>query len=153
MLSVSVPLLDAETVPSAHPQMNLYRACRGMPNIPDSLDESSRMPQQQTVFPIIVPLGFAGSRHILPPDSGFSAAEAEEFITAIERHLTEAIQQLPVELGMSDQHVLCGISQVAIGADAIFTRVCAALTVPQRMFTWLRRVRRACRTSMHRKSS
>ena len=92
------------------------------------------MQQHQTVFPIIVPLGFAGSRHLLPAKADLTAAQRASFFSAVEAHLTEVIQHLPVQLGMSDQHVLCGISQIAIGADAIFTRVCANLNVPQRIF-------------------
>ena len=92
------------------------------------------MQQHQTVFPIIVPLGFAGSRHLLPAKTDFTAAQRTSFFNAVEAHLTEVIQHLPGQLGMSDQHVFCGISQIAIGADAIFTRVCANLNVPQRIF-------------------
>ncbi len=76
-------------------------------------------------LPLVVQLGFAGSRELLD-DPGFE--------DAVERQLVARLQRLPSELGLSDRHFICGISQVAIGADTIFTRACGKLGWPQRIF-------------------
>jgi hypothetical protein len=48
--------------------------------------------------------------------------------------LTERLRNLPRELGIqAHSHFLCGISQIAIGADHAFTRACQELGIPQRI--------------------
>ncbi len=89
---------------------------------------------QAVAVPIIVALGFAGSRYLLEGDSTLDAPGRHGFMAALEAHLRDRIAALPVELGLSPAHVLCGISQVAIGADTLFTRTCAGLELPQRVF-------------------
>lgn len=75
-------------------------------------------------LPLVVQLGFAGARRLLddPTLEG-----------AVETRLVERLRRLPEELGLTDRHFFCGISQIAIGADTAFTRACATLQWPQRI--------------------
>ena len=84
-------------------------------------------------LPLVVQLGFAGSRKLLEGKSS-APINARRFHAEIENWLTERIKHLRVELGLEPRHFLCGISQVAIGADTIFSNVCRSLGIPQRVF-------------------
>lgn len=84
-------------------------------------------------MPLVVQIGFAGSRSLFASQD-HPDLDADAFDAAVLDHLTERLSQLPRELGLSDQHFLCGISQVAIGADTVFTRACKALSIPQQLF-------------------
>lgn len=85
-------------------------------------------------LPIIVPVGFAGSRHLLPAGSTLDEAARQHFHAALEAQLRARLVALRAELGLGPAHVLCGVSQVAIGADMLFTRACRDLQLPQRVF-------------------
>ena len=90
-----------------------------------------------TAIPIVVPLGFAGSRHLLPllpQGEHHSPAQIERFHASLQSQLVDVLRRLPGELGLSRAHVFCGVSQIAIGADTVFTRACAELKLPQRIF-------------------
>lgn len=83
-------------------------------------------------LPIVVQIGFAGSRMLLgpqrlPPD--MAIAYESELLDA----LVERLATLPARLGLSPHHLLCGVSQVAIGADTLFTRALIRLGLPQRV--------------------
>jgi hypothetical protein len=88
--------------------------------------------QGDTRPPIVVQLGFSGSRLLLDaaehPD-----IEPATFHEAVERMLMERLAELPRELGLSPHHFLCGHSQIAIGADMLFTSACRTLEIPQRI--------------------
>lgn len=43
------------------------------------------------------------------------------------------MHQLPSALGLSKHHFLCGVSQLAIGADTVFVRACQSLAIPHRV--------------------
>jgi hypothetical protein len=85
-------------------------------------------------FPCVVQLGFAGSRRLFDPNQN-SATRIQQWNRELEAYLTKRLEALPAELGMnSDSHFLCGISQIAAGADTLFTRACHARNIPQRLF-------------------
>jgi hypothetical protein len=79
-------------------------------------------------LPQVVHVGFAGSRRL------FDGVVPEGYLERVEGYLAEVIGGLAGELGFGAHHFLCGISQVAIGADFCFTRVLAAKGIPQRIF-------------------
>ena len=87
-----------------------------------------------SAIPIVVSLGFAGSRRLLPHSGQHAHAQVERFHQSLQRQLVDVLRSLPGELGLSSAHVFCGVSQIAIGADTVFTRACADLKLPQRIF-------------------
>jgi hypothetical protein len=74
-------------------------------------------------FPLVVQVGFAGTRKI--------PAELDE---EIRKQLATEITNLRHTLGLAPRHFLCGISQLAIGADTLFTLACQSAGIPQRIF-------------------
>jgi hypothetical protein len=84
-------------------------------------------------IPIAVQIGFGGTRHFF---ANLSVPEAQrrQIEDQLLGQLTDALRRLPEVLGLSKHHFLCGVSQVAIGADALFTQACAQLAIPQRVF-------------------
>jgi hypothetical protein len=84
-------------------------------------------------LPIVVQLGFSGSR-VLVDTKAYPRIDLAVFHEEIQHYLTTRLASLPQELGLGSRHFLCGISQVAIGADTLFTRACSALLIPQRIF-------------------
>lgn len=84
-------------------------------------------------LPIVVQVGFAGSRMLFAeqrlPAPETAALEAELLVLLVER-----LRELPAALGLTALHRLCGVSQLAIGADTLFTRAMMALGLPQRLF-------------------
>lgn len=84
------------------------------------------------LLPVAVQVGFAGARRLLNADP---TVVTDEFHEAVEHHLTERLRKkLREDLKLSPAHFLCGISQVAIGADIIFSRAFRTLELPQRIF-------------------
>lgn len=75
-------------------------------------------------LPVVVQLGFAGSRELFDPATN----------DAIREYLIRRLRKLPGELGLTGQHFLCGISQAAIGADTLFIEACRAEGIRQRIF-------------------
>jgi hypothetical protein len=68
-------------------------------------------------------LGFAGSRLLYAPARA-SAAQAARWDAQVQAGLEQVLRALPVTTG---------VSQVAIGADTVFTRACIALGIAQRV--------------------
>ncbi|MEZ4585612.1 MAG: hypothetical protein R2909_04325 [Gemmatimonadales bacterium] len=87
----------------------------------------------QPPLPLVVQIGFAGSRHLLAAERS-APEQTAEFEAELEPLLTARLAALPDELGLSPKHFCCGISQLAIGADTLFTRACATLGWDQRIF-------------------
>jgi hypothetical protein len=82
-------------------------------------------------LPIVVHLGFAGSRRLYdeqPIDAAQSAVFDQQLVVA----LGDRLRELPARLGLT-QHLLCGISGVAVGADTVFSHALQALQWPQRV--------------------
>lgn len=89
-------------------------------------------------LPLLISIGFAGSRHLLDPALNPSPAAVQSFEDQLTLQLKDILTELPSSLGLpaaqERQHFFCGISQLAIGADQCFTRACQALEIPQRLF-------------------
>jgi hypothetical protein len=80
----------------------------------------------------VVQVGFAGSRQLVKPAP--EPAAAAEIDAVIRAHLITQLCNLPKELKLGTGHFLCGISQVAVGADTLFCEACRELDIPQRIF-------------------
>jgi len=81
----------------------------------------------------VVQVGFAGSRRLVEPALGDFAAAAK-LDDDIRAQLIAHLRELPAKLGLGEEHFLCGISQVAVGADTLFSEACRELAIPQRVF-------------------
>ena len=89
-----------------------------------------------TILPtirLVVQLGFAGSRMLLDRNE-FPDVDEEDFLARVQAHLGAVLRELPLKLGLTGRHFLCGVSQIAIGADTVFTRACGAQGIRQRIF-------------------
>lgn len=88
--------------------------------------------------PLVVQVGFAGSRELFD-GAGLGAAEAQALEADIGRQLTQRLRALPALLGLHERHFLCGVSQVAVGGDTLFSQACVALGWWQRVLLpqWL----------------
>ena len=82
--------------------------------------------------PLVVQVGFAGSRRLFDlsqnPD-----LDPGDLTTQVQDALVAHLRDLPVTLGLSPHHFLCGVSQIAVGADTLFTRACQTLGIPHRV--------------------
>lgn len=78
----------------------------------------------------VVKVGFAGSRLLFGPRR-VDAATAQRWEDELLALLIERLRALPQRLGLAPHEQVCGVSQVAIGADTLFTRACQALGLPQ----------------------
>lgn len=90
------------------------------------MDAARRMwPVSYRLVPAVlrraVQIGFAGSRQLFEPQS-LRAAEAGRLEARVTEYLAGQLPTLPEDLGLEDQHLLCGISQLAIGADTALSR-------------------------------
>jgi hypothetical protein len=81
--------------------------------------------EAEPILPVVVQLGFAGSRTLLDTAKN-PAVDPAAFEKAVQRKLVECLAELPGRLGLAHYHFLCGHSQIAIGADTLFTRACQA---------------------------
>jgi hypothetical protein len=86
-----------------------------------------------TSVPLVVQIGFAGSRRLVDA-SAFPGVDGEAFERALEDKIVQELKDLPSTLGVGDGYIFCGISQIAIGADTCFARACARLNIPHRIF-------------------
>ena len=95
-------------------------------------------PPVPLVVPLVVQVGFAGSRQLFD-SAGLGAGEVATLEADLAAQLTERLARLPALLGLTEHHLLCGLSQVAIGADTLFSRSCTALGWWQRVLLpqWL----------------
>jgi hypothetical protein len=83
-------------------------------------------------LPIVVQVGFAGSRRLFAtPDPGVQRSRQWEDLLLPQ--LIDRLQTLPQRLGLGRQHLLCGVSQLAVGADTLFTLACQSMGIPQRL--------------------
>jgi hypothetical protein len=82
----------------------------------------------QPALPLTVQLGFAGSRHLLehlPPGPQSQDQLRAEF--------KAALLSLPESLRLGSQFFFTAVSQMAVGADCLFTELMAELGWPQRV--------------------
>lgn len=80
-------------------------------------------------LPLAVHTGFAGARRWWPVGSTADPA-AQQAVAAL---LEAALAGLPEALGLSSQHFVVGVSQMAVGGDMLFTETCASLGWGQRV--------------------
>ena len=85
-------------------------------------------------IPLVVQLGFAGSRNLFDSAVDPESANPGHLEEQVCQSLIAIISGLGSELKLSSQHFFCGISQIAIGSDTAFTRACQHLKIPQRIF-------------------
>jgi hypothetical protein len=78
-------------------------------------------------------MGFAGSRRLFAREPS-DPTVARAWRDAVEEHLTHALGELPQKLALGPGHFLCGISQIACGADTVFVRACNTKGIPVRLF-------------------
>lgn len=89
-------------------------------------------------IPLVVQVGFAGSRSLFDL-SQYPDLDPSDLATQALDALVAHLRDLPAALGLSSHHFLCGISQIAVGADTLFTLACQTLGVPQRVLLPQRR--------------
>ena len=87
----------------------------------------------ETGLPLVVQLSFAGSRTLFDANRN-SRVDRAAFERSVQLWLKERIEVLRTELKLSSRHFWCGISQIAIGGDMVFTRVCQEMNIPQRIY-------------------
>ncbi|MCB9897514.1 MAG: hypothetical protein H6825_05890 [Planctomycetes bacterium] len=85
-----------------------------------------------TSAPLVVQVGFAGSRVLFDPS--MPEAERSSLEHDLEEWLVQCLEQLPERLGLGAQQFVCGISSLAKGGDTLFTSACGRLGIPQRLF-------------------
>lgn len=81
-------------------------------------------------LPLVLHVGFSGSRSLRQDGKPLTT----DHLNHIRSTLENALAQLPSALGLSPRHFLCGISQMAIGGDFLFTQACHHQAIPQRIF-------------------
>ena len=88
-------------------------------------------------LPCVVHVGFAGARKLFDP-TGFTSDEQNAVREKIYEVIKTSLVNLPDDLGLTNdlcgKHFFCGISQLAVGADMLFTQACRSLDIPQRIF-------------------
>lgn len=84
-------------------------------------------------LPVVVQVGFAGSRRFFDKKARPGIDETS-FHRQVEDYLRQRLSVLKQDLGLAERHFLCGISQIAVGGDMIFTRACASLEICQRIY-------------------
>lgn len=84
-------------------------------------------------IPCVVQVGFAGSRKLFD-DVIHPQVNAEAFHQSCVDWLADRLLRLPEEMNLTKEHFLCGTSQMAIGADMVFTGACAKAGMKQRIF-------------------
>lgn len=82
-------------------------------------------------LPLAVQLAFSGSRFLQPDDSPL---DAEHFDSAVATGLRRELRSLAAVLRLSSQHFIVGLSQMAIGADMLFSETLAGLGWCHRVF-------------------
>ncbi|MGF6939332.1 hypothetical protein OKW41_008494 [Paraburkholderia sp. UCT70] len=82
--------------------------------------------------PLVVRVGFAGSRTMFDL-SQHPDLDAGDLMAQVSDALMDRLRELRAALGLSPHHFLCGVSQIAVGADTLFTRACQTLGIAQRV--------------------
>lgn len=86
-----------------------------------------------SALPLVVQVGFAGSRRLLE-DTDDPGVDAGRFHAALQRWLGARLHALRADLGLGPHHFLCGVAQVASGADQVFVRACRDRGIDVRVF-------------------
>jgi hypothetical protein len=89
-------------------------------------------PSAAPPIPLVVQIGFVGSRRLL---DAASAPEVAAFEAALLPILRARLQCLSADLRLDHgRHPLCGLSSLAVGGDLLFASVCRELAWPHRVF-------------------
>ncbi len=104
--------------------------CFGCESIPIAMSHPPA--EAASGLPVVVQLAFAGSRDLY--DRKHPPSDPAGFEAAIAAQLAGWLKRLPGELFLHPHHFLCGLSQIARGADLAFTRACQQAEVAQRLF-------------------
>ncbi len=89
-------------------------------------------PSAAPPIPLVVQVGFVGSRRLLDAAAVVSPAAFEDALLPM---LSARLQRLSTELGLDhERHPLCGLSSLAVGGDLLFARVCRELGWPHRVY-------------------
>lgn len=73
------------------------------------------------VLPCVVQLGFAGSRRLFDLPKDFRESP-NSLYQQVQEYLCTRLGSLSAEIGLAERnYFLCGISQIAVGADTLFT--------------------------------
>lgn len=95
-------------------------------------------------LPYVVHVGFGGARLLFNSVEDVSTRRSLE--VELQRYLGARLRHPSVpgspadspclfeDLSLANSHFLCAVSQIAIGADTIFTRACRNLGIPQCIF-------------------
>lgn len=89
---------------------------------------------QQEFPPFVVHVGFAGARDLFKGSDVDGTAERERLLGQLAQQFRAALEELPGLCALTNRHVLVGISQIAIGADALFADACSDFGMPHRFF-------------------
>jgi hypothetical protein len=84
-------------------------------------------------MPLAVQIGFAGARRLVPSPLAQDEAAHNAFEAQVADQLHAALVDLPRQLGLGDMHFVVGISQMAAGADLLFSASAARLGWGQRV--------------------
>lgn len=84
-------------------------------------------------FPCVVQVGFAGPRRLFDPPASDVQVE-QQWQEDVLAHVKSSLEDLSEVLNLSSRHFLCGISQIACGADFVFTRAFQSLKSSQQIF-------------------
>jgi len=85
-------------------------------------------------LPLAVQVGFSGVRHLIPEGQKLTDNGRVAFVQGVFSQLRDVLEALPSQLDLGEQHFLVGISQVAIGADQLFSRAVGELGWGHRVF-------------------
>jgi len=88
---------------------------------------------KKPTLPSVVQLGFSGSRELFDGviiDSPTAAKLCDEVEVWLERRIVKIREELQLE----DNQFFVGISQLACGADTVFSKVCRKQSIAQRIF-------------------
>ena len=77
-------------------------------------------------LPCVVQVGFAGSRRLFDNQLVDDAEATLQWREAVMQHLGKSLDELPGRLGLSADHFLCGISQIACGRSCRSIKVLAS---------------------------
>lgn len=84
-------------------------------------------------LPLVVQLGFSGSRSFVPAEAQ-ALIDETAFNNEVAQYLTDRLHELPKVLDLPQQSFLCGVCQLAIGGDTFFVQACQKQGIPVRIF-------------------
>lgn len=84
-------------------------------------------------LPLVLQVGFVGARTLCDATLN-PGVDPLRFEQEAQRQFTAILKTELARLGLGPQRFACGISSIAIGGDAIFTRACRELGLLQRIF-------------------